>query len=289
MGRKAHLENYLSSEQLKERYRQTKNKVESRRWHLLWLVSEKWKIKEAAAAVGYNYDYAKEVIKAYNEQGEEAIKNKPRLRKKTFGKALLNEAQLEELRERLKQPPPDQGIWTGPKVAHWIAQKIGREKVWPQRGWDYLKKFRYSLKVPRPRHQRAETEQQEQFKKRLPEQLKQLQQKNPTAKIELWSFDEHRIGLKPILRRVWTPRGERPIATVNHRYEWLYLYSFVHPQTGQTEWFIVPKVNVEWFNLVLQSFATAVGAGQDKIILLVLDRAGWHMSEKVKLPYMSNF
>jgi hypothetical protein len=27
----------------------------------------------------------------------------------------------------------------------------------------------------------------------------------PDAVIEVWSFDEHRVGLKPILRRVWAP------------------------------------------------------------------------------------
>ena len=86
------------------------------------------------------------------------------------------------------------------------------------------------------------------------------------------------------MRRVWAPIGERPIASVHHRYEWLYLYSFVHPLTGQTESYIIPRVNIEWFNLALQSFALAVGAGKDKIILLVIDRAGWHMSDKVVVP-----
>ena len=102
--------------------------------------------------------------------------------------------------------------------------------------------------------------------------------------IEVWSFDEHRVGLKPILRRVWAPIGERPIAKVYHRYEWLYLYSFVHPKTGQTESYIIPRVNIEWFNLALTAFASAVGAGENKIILLVIDQAGWHMSEKVVVP-----
>lgn len=41
---------------------------------------------------------------------------------------------------------------------------------------------------------------------------------------------------------------------------------------------------MDWFNLVLQSFATTVGVGQNKLILLVLDRAGWHMSKKVEWP-----
>jgi transposase len=64
----------------------------------------------------------------------------------------------------------------------------------------------------------------------------------------------------------------------------LYLYSFVHPKTGQTESYIIPRVNIEWFNLALECFALAVGAGKDKIILLVIDRAGWHMSERVVVP-----
>lgn len=32
-----------------------------------------------------------------------------------------------------------------------------------------------------------------------------------------------------------------------------YLYSFVHPKTGQTESYIIPRVNIEWFNLALKS------------------------------------
>lgn len=100
----------------------------------------------------------------------------------------------------------------------------------------------------------------------------------------MWSFDEHRLGLKPIIRKVWAPIGERPLAVVYHRYEWVYIYGFVHPETGKTEWFIIPRVNIKWFSLVLEEFAKAAGAGEDKKILLVLDRAGWHMSEKVVVP-----
>lgn len=71
---------------------------------------------------------------------------------------------------------------------------------------------------------------------------------------------------------------------VCHRYEWVYLYGFVNPPTGTTEWFIIPRVNIEWLNLVLEKFAEQTVAGQSKIILLVMDRAGWHMSDRVVLP-----
>jgi hypothetical protein len=111
-----------------------------------------------------------------------------------------------------------------------------------------------------------------------------LQQAYPQAVIEAWAMDEHRLGLKPIQRRVWAKRGQRPIALVQHRYQWLYLYAFVHPQSGQTEWFILPLVNVVWFNAALAAFAQAVGAGPHQQILLVLDGAGWHRSPKVVVP-----
>ncbi len=138
--------------------------------------------------------------------------------------------------------------------------------------------------MPRPKHQKGDKIEQELFKQRLQQRVQQLQQQHPSARIEVWSFDEHRLGLKPIWRHVWTTIGERPIASVYHRYEWLYLYGYVHPKTGQSEWFIIPRVNVQWFNLVLQLFAEAITAGDDKLVVLVLDRAGWHMSDKVELP-----
>jgi hypothetical protein len=54
----------------------------------------------------------------------------------------------------------------------------------------------------------------------------------PHAVVQLWATDVHRLELNPIIRKVWSPKGERPTAKVHHRYEWIYLYSFVHPTTG---------------------------------------------------------
>src|SRR5437899_6543397 len=50
--------------------------------------------------------------------------------------------------------------------------------------------------------------------KKLPEEVEKLQQAYPEAKVELWSQDEHRIGLKPVLRRVWARKGSRVRAVV---------------------------------------------------------------------------
>lgn len=92
--------------------------------------------------------------------------------------------------------------------------------------------------------------------------------------MELWAEDEARLGLKPILRRVWTPRGERPVAVARQRYEWLYLFGFVRPASGQSEWFLLGGVSTEAMNAALCEFARLSGAGPQKQIL-ALDRRGW--------------
>lgn len=74
----------------------------------------------------------------------------------------------------------------------------------------------------------------------------------------------------------WAPREQRPVATVRPRYEWLYVYAFVRPATGETYWLLLPTVKAAAFSLALRQFAQAVGAGADKRVALVLDGAGWH-------------
>ena len=58
----------------------------------------------------------------------------------------------------------------------------------------------------------------------------------PQAVVEVWSQDEARLGLKPIVRRVWARRGRahRPLCAGDHRYQWMYVYGFVHPASGET-------------------------------------------------------
>jgi transposase len=106
----------------------------------------------------------------------------------------------------------------------------------------------------------------------------------PNAHVELWATDEHRIGLKPVLRRVWAPIGQRPLAPVQHRFAWRYLGSFVHPASGRTLFHLATSVSIPLFEAELAVFARAVGAGPTKQIVLVWDRAGWHTSLRLRVP-----
>lgn len=108
--------------------------------------------------------------------------------------------------------------------------------------------------------------------------------RHPDTVIETFATDEHRIGLKPILRRVWAPRGERPVAPCHHRFEWLYVTAFVSPATGESFWYLSTGVDKELFEDTLALFAREAGAGRDRIIILVLDGAGWHTAPGLAVP-----
>lgn len=120
--------------------------------------------------------------------------------------------------------------------------------------------------------------------KKLAETVAEAAARHPDAVIETFATDEHRIGLKPIIRRVWAPRGERPIAPCHHRFEWLYVTAFVSPATGESFWYLSTGVDKELFADTLALFAREAGAGRDRIILLVLDGAGWHTAPGLAVP-----
>ena len=95
--------------------------------------------------------------------------------------------------------------------------------------------------------------------------------------MSLWCLDEHRLGLKPIRRRVWAPTGQPFTCPVKPAYEWLYLYAFVNPETGQSRFWLVPVLNKQAYSAVMTAFAHSVGAGADHHVLVVQDGAGFHV------------
>jgi transposase len=165
MPRTAHLAPHLTSQQLETRYRTATNTRDARHWQLLWQVSLQNTIQDAAQIIVMHYDQARNLIRKYNQHGPDSIPDKRKTRSHTPRKPLLDQTQRQKLFQALQAPHPDGGLWTGPKVARWIQQATGRERVVPQLGWDYLKRLGFSLQQPRPRHQQASQEAQEAFKK----------------------------------------------------------------------------------------------------------------------------
>jgi transposase len=111
-----------------------------------------------------------------------------------------------------------------------------------------------------------------------------VQQAHPDATLTLWAEDEHRVGLLPVVRRIWAPKGQRPIAQLRRRYEWLYVYGFVRPRTGASWWCLLPTVNTRAFALALATFARDEGLDATHRAVVLIDQAGWHVSPHLPVP-----
>jgi transposase len=114
--------------------------------------------------------------------------------------------------------------------------------------------------------------------------VRRLRAANPGKAVEVWAEDEARLGLKPVARRAWAPRGQRPRSCGRARYEWLYVYGFARPATGQTFTVILPRVKVERMAEALQAFAAWADPSGEKVLVLVVDRAGWHTAKRLAVP-----
>ena len=107
---------------------------------------------------------------------------------------------------------------------------------------------------------------------------------HPYKDIEAWFQDEARLGLQPTTRRQWSQKGTRCIAPSNMKYEWLYAYAFIHPTDGSSIWFLLPTVNLAWMNKAINLFVQEVDPDQKRIILLIIDQAGFHSLPSLDLP-----
>ena len=119
--------------------------------------------------------------------------------------------------------------------------------------------------------------------KKLEDEAQTLQAEHPPDEVEVWSADEARFGLKPVLRRVWWPVGERPTAEVSPRYEWLWLYAATHPHTGRVFWLVLPRLDSACVQAFLDEFARC-HASEGKRILLVWDGAPAHRAAALQVP-----
>ena len=114
--------------------------------------------------------------------------------------------------------------------------------------------------------------------------MRRLRVGNPGKSVEVWAEDEARLGLKPIARRVWSPKGQRPRSCGRTRYEWLYVYGFVRPRTGESFTVVQPRVRVEQMAETLATFAAHADPDGTRVLVLVVDNAGWHTAKRLAVP-----
>jgi transposase len=154
---------HLNAAELGQRYRAARDRVARGHLQVVWLLVQGRSRGEVARIMGLSGVWVAEIVRRYNEAGPEGLGD--RRRGNAGAEPLLDAEGEAALRAALAAPPADGGLWSGPKVAAWMGARLGRE-VRPQRGWDYLRKLGHSAQVPRPRHAKAASpEEQAGYKK----------------------------------------------------------------------------------------------------------------------------
>jgi transposase len=91
-----------------------------------------------------------------------------------------------------------------------------------------------------------------------------------------------RLGQKNGLVRQWARRGSRPRQPKDQRYQSLYLFGAICPGRGTGAALAMPWANTHAMQAHLREISRKVAPGAHAVLLL--DRAGWHTTAKLKLP-----
>ncbi len=122
---------------------------------------------ETARLTGFVPRWVEELLVRYNRFGPSSLGDQRR--GNGARPTILTPEILDLLKERLKSPPEDGGVWTAKKVAAVMAAELGLASVAEQRGWEALRAIGWTIQTPRPRHARAAgPEAQAEFKKSSP-------------------------------------------------------------------------------------------------------------------------
>lgn len=169
---------HLSEEELEARYVGCQDATASRHFQVIWLLARGHTVSQVSATTAFGERWIEQLLARYNAEGPEALGD---LRRRNGASAtILKPELLAKLRGRLREPPPDGGLWSSRKAADWMAGELGLISVAPQRGWEALKAIGWSIQKPRPKNPKSATpEEAAAFKKSFRMQLPKRRQSTP--------------------------------------------------------------------------------------------------------------
>ena len=104
----------------------------------------------------------------------------------------------------------------------------------------------------------------------------------PGTGIELWWQDKARIGQKNKITRRWARQGTCPVEPQDQRASSAYIFGGGCPERGAGAVVILPRCDTRGMQWHLDEIANQVAPGAHAV--LMMDRAGWHMTDKLIVP-----
>eukprot|EP01037_Dinobryon_pediforme_P020049 gene20049-20580_t len=229
----------------------------------------------AAEAGGMDRQTLRDWVVRFNAEGIGGLADRPRPGRPTW----LDEGEQAVLKAIiLRGPDPEKD---GDSAFRAIdVCRIAKERF----GVDYsengmlqlMKSLGLSRQKTRPRHPEGDPAAKQAFKKGA------LPGRHPDEDVQLWFQDEARVGQKGRNVHIWYEKGIRPTALTDRRFKSAYIYGAVRPGSDDAFALVLPRADTAMMQIFLDDFSAALEPHVHAI--LVMDKAGWHVTGRLKLP-----
>ncbi len=268
--------------QLRFLARKTKDAAQARRFLSLAATYDGGTRTDAAKIGGVTLQIVRDWVMKFNNHGSDGLID----RKPPGQPARLNDTHRAALAAMIKNGPTTaiHGVvrWRLVDLCQLMWEEF-RVSIAKQTMSRELRAMGYRKLSARPRHHTQDEDAIEDFKK-FPAILEEIARTNdvPPADIEVWFADEARIGQKNKITRRWAKRGTRPSAPHDQRTASSYIFGAICPRHGKAAALVLPHCNTAAMNLHLAEIATMIAPGAHAVLLV--DQAGWHLSDKLIVP-----
>ena len=99
--------------------------------------------------------------------------------------------------------------------------------------------------------------------------------------VRLMFQDEARFGRMNIPRRCWAPQGFRPTVPCQLVREYTFVFAAVSPDDGALVSLLLPEVGTAFMSYFLAEVSRRYAREN---IIMVMDRAGWHIARSLIVP-----
>ena len=148
---------HLPIKDVEAQYRSTSDARESRHWHVILLMMKGFGVAKTAHVTTLSCPWVRTLVRRYNKDGPKGLGD--RRRENPGAPTPLTAEVIADLHVAMAKPPPDGGVWSGPKAAKWFSKRIG-QPVDAKKAWRWLREQGYVLRRPRPRHAKTSKEDQ---------------------------------------------------------------------------------------------------------------------------------
>src|SRR4051794_14646331 len=233
---------------------------------------------QAARAAGMDRQTLRDWVHRYNAEGVEGLRDRPRPGRP----CALDEGQQATLKALVLGGPRLERdgcvAWRARDLCALVEERFG-VRYGESGTLKLLKGLDLSWQKTRPVHPEGAGAVQ----KTLPGAMRETADRHPeAARVELWFMDEARVGQKGRLTHVWYRKGVRPRGVRQQGFASAHLFGAVCPERGEGVALVLPEVSTAAMQVFLAELSRAVPAGTHAA--LVLDGAGWHVSDDLTVP-----